>query len=171
MITVSKIENDCKPCKKRNTVSHGKKHAGLLTTILLILLPKCPFCLMAYSSTLILCGKAGGVSELTHSSSTTIFITAFFCFTVLLSIILNYRDARTRYSFLLAAAGCFLIMYSVSVGGGLPFYYSGVILVFVGVWLNASLLYVIRKITGRKIKIAEEFKTEELEHGLNSKHR
>ncbi len=150
MLTVSKIETDCKPCKKRKTVSAGKKQFGLLTTILLILLPKCPFCLMAFSSTLILCGKAGAVSEMAHSSSTTIFITSFFCLSVLLSIILNYRDVRTRYAWLLAAAGCLLIMYSVCVGGGTPLYYSGVMIVFIGVWLNASLLYIIGKITGRR---------------------
>lgn len=158
MITVSKIENDCQPCKRRNAVSTGRKHAGLLTTILLIVLPKCPFCLMAFSSTIILCGKAGGASGLTHSSSTTIFITAFFCCAVLLNIIFNYRDKRTMYSFLLAAAGCFFIMYSVCAGGGLPLYYSGVTLVFFGVWLNASLLYIVRKIRGNRREISEDLK-------------
>ena len=157
MITVSKIKNDCEPCKKGKAVSGGRKHAGLLTTILLIVLPKCPFCLLAFSSTIILCGKAGGASELTHSSSTTILITAFFCFTALLSIILNYRDKRTIYSFMLAAAGCSLIMYSVCAGGGLPLYYSGVVLVFIGVWLNASLLYIVKKISGKRKLFSKEF--------------
>ena len=151
MPTASKIEDDCKPCGKRKTVTEAKKPVGLLATILLVLVPKCPFCLMAYSSTLILCGKAGGVSaDMLHASSNTIFITSFFCFVVLLSIILNYRDARTGYALLLAAAGCFFIIYSVCAGGGLPLYYSGVFLVFVGVWLNASLLYVINKIAGKR---------------------
>jgi CDP-diglyceride synthetase len=151
MITVSKIENDCKPCKKRKIKPEGKKQFGLLTTILLVLLPKCPFCLMAFSSTIMLCSEAGVVVKSAHSTSAaTILITSFFCLLVLLSIILNYRDARTKYALLFAAAGCFLIMYSVRVGGGLPLYYSGVILVFIGVWLNASLLYIIGKITGRR---------------------
>ncbi len=149
MITVSKIKDDCKPCKKKKIVSNGKKPIGLLTTIFLVLLPKCPFCLMAFSSTVILCGKAGGISESTHSSATTILVTSFFCFLVLISILLNYRDARTKYALLFAATGCLLVMYSVCMGGGLPLYYSGVVLLFTGVWLNASLLYVIRKITGR----------------------
>ncbi|MGZ8559680.1 MAG: hypothetical protein ACXWWC_15160 [Chitinophagaceae bacterium] len=152
MLTGSKIVNDCKPCKKRKAVSENKKPVGLLTTLFLILLPKCPFCLMAFTSTFILCGKAGGVSEMTDTSSsaTTIFITSFFCVSVLLSILLNYRDIRTKYALLIAATGCLLILFSVSVGGGLPLYYAGVLLVFFGVWLNASLLYIIRKITGRR---------------------
>ena len=152
MLTVSKIETNCKPCRKRKAVSENKKPVGLLTTILLVLLPKCPFCLMAFSSTVILCGEAGTLSELSHSSSSaaTIFITSFFCVSVLLSIFFNYRDIRTRYALLLAAAGCILIMYSICVGGGLPLYYAGVVLVFIGVWLNASLLYIIRKIMDRR---------------------
>ena len=121
----------------------------MLTTIFLVLLPKCPFCLMAFSSTVILCGKAGGVSELTHTSVTTIFVTSFFCFLVLISILLNYRDVRTKYAFLLVATGCLLIMYSACIGGGLPFYYFGVILLFTGVWLNAGLLNIIEKLPGR----------------------
>ena len=149
MITVSKIEDDCKPCKKKRIVSGEKKRLGLLTTLLLVLLPKCPFCLMAFSSTVILCGKAGAMSELTHTSPATIFITSFFCFLVLISILFNYRDARTKYALLLVATGCLFVICSVCIGGGLPLYYSGVILLFVGVWLNASLLFVISKITGR----------------------
>ena len=155
MITDSKIENDCKPCKRRNAVAAGKNHAGLLTTIFLVLLPKCPFCLMAFSSTVILCGKAGGVSELTHTSATTTLVTSFFCFLVLISILFNYRDARSKYALLLVATGCLLVMYSVCIGGGLPLYYSGVFLLFIGVWLNASLLYIARKITGR-LKISKD---------------
>jgi hypothetical protein len=150
MISVSEIKDDCKPCKKEKKVSERKKQAGILSTFLLIVLPKCPFCVMAYSGTLILCGKTGIVPEVTPSSSTTIFVTLFFCLLVLLSIFFNYRDARTRWALLLAAAGSAMIMYSVAAGGGLPLYYSGVTLVFIGVWLNASLLYVISKITGRQ---------------------
>jgi CDP-diglyceride synthetase len=161
MINASEIESDCKPCKKRKIVSGEKKQFGLLTTILLVLLPKCPFCLMAFSSTLILCGKAGSVSEMTHTSSApTILITSFFCFTALLSILFNYRDTRTKYALLLAAAGCFLIMYSVCVGGGLPLYYWGVIIVFIGGWLNASLLYIVKKIMGKPRIIFKEVKLE-----------
>jgi amino acid transporter len=151
MLTASKIEDECRSCKKRKLVFEEKKPVGLLATILLVLLPKCPFCLMAYSSTFILCGKGeSATAETMHVSYNTVFIISFFCFAVLLSVILNYRDARTKYALVLAAAGCFFIIYSVCVGGGLPLYYSGVFLVAIGVWLNGSLLYVISKIAGKR---------------------
>ena len=149
MFTVSKIADDCKPCKKKKIVSGDRKRLGLFTTLLLVLLPKCPFCLLAFSSTVMLCGKAGGVYELTHNSSTTILVTAFFCFLVLISILFNYRDARTKYAFLVVTIGSLLVMYSVAIGGGLLLYYFGVAMLFIGVWLNASLLYVIRRTRSR----------------------
>jgi hypothetical protein len=147
----AKSNDDCKPCKKGKPVSARKKPAGLLSTILLIVLPKCPFCVMAFSSTFILCGKAGGVSEQTHSylSPATIFITSILCLLVLLSIAFNYRDTRTKYAFILALAGSLLVLYSVYVGGGKSVYYSGTLLIFIGVWLNASLLYILDKLRSR----------------------
>jgi len=151
MINFSKAKVDCEPCQKGKLVSGRKKPSGLLTTILLILLPKCPFCVMAYSSTFILCGKAGVISEQTHSfaSPATIFITSILCLIVLLGIALNYRDTRTRYALILAVAGCLLIMYSVCVDGEESVYFSGVFLIFIGVWLNASLLYILNKLRRR----------------------
>ena len=65
--------------KKRKRSLKERNRRGILSTFLLIVLPKCPFCVMAYSGTLILCGKTGIVSaEVTPSSSTTIFVTLFF---------------------------------------------------------------------------------------------
>ena len=157
MITISKKDDDCRPCKKGKKGSEKEKQVGILTTALLVLLPKCPFCVMAFSSTIILCGTAGGVTEQTHSylSTAIIVISSFLCLSVLLSIAFNYRDARTKYALILAVVGCFLVIYSVCIGGGKSVYFSGLFLIFIGVWLNASLLYIIGKITGRR-KIIQE---------------
>lgn len=151
MTTDAKANDDCRPCQNRKQVSEGKKPAGLLSTILLLVLPKCPFCIMAFSSTFILCGKAGDVSEQTHSfiSTSAILITSILCLIVLLSIAFNYRDTRTKYAFILALAGSLLLLCSVCVGGGKSVYYSGAFLIFIGVWLNASLLYVLHKLRSR----------------------
>lgn len=151
MTTDAKANDDCRPCQNRKQVSERKKPAGLLSTILLIVLPKCPFCVMAFSSTFILCGKGGDVSEQTHSfiSTSTIFITSILCLIVLLSIAFNYRDSRTKYAFILALAGSLFVLYSVCADGGKSVYYSGAFLIFIGVWLNASLLYVLHKLRSR----------------------
>ncbi len=139
--------NNCKPCKRKRTTIIRKENAGLFNGILLALIPKCPFCFMAYSSTAMLCGKSGAmISKQSFTSSASILITALFCLIALACIIFNYRDTRTKYAIALAASGSVLVIISVTVTGGLPLYYGGVFLVFIGVWLNASLLYFVKKI-------------------------
>ena len=147
MINSFEKNNDCKPCKRKKPAFIPKGNAGLFTGILLALIPKCPFCFMAYSSTMMLCGKSGTlISKHSFTSSISILLTALFCLIALVCIIFNYRDARTKYAIAFAAAGSVLVIISVTVTGGLPLYYVGVFLVFICVWLNASLLYFMKKI-------------------------
>lgn len=147
MISDPEINNNCKPCKRKQLTAGTKKNAGLFTGILLALLPKCPFCFVAFSSTMMLCGEGGTLaSQRTFTSSATILFTVLFCLVALICIILNYRDARTKYAVALAVLGTTFIVLSVTVIGGLPLYYSGVAFVFIAVWLNASLLYLLHKV-------------------------
>ena len=146
MITVSTSSDACKPCGKKENRSAGKRHIGLFSGILLALLPKCPFCFVAFSGTLILCGNGGGISTHTFSSAHMLAITISICFLTLISVLLNFRGVRTRYAILLVVLGSAMTIFSVTTGGGLPLYYLGVIVIFVGVWLNASLLFFVRKL-------------------------
>lgn len=138
-----------KQCTASNefTFTRTKKKLGFTAGLLLALLPKCPFCVMAFTSTFVLCGEAGTfTTEHTYTSSTTLFLTLFFCGIALLGIVFNYRGNRTKYAMLLALAGSFCILLSVTRGGSLALYYSGVFFVFAGVWLNGSLLFFVTKI-------------------------
>ncbi len=73
---------------------------------------------------------------------------------------LNYRDTRTKYALALAVLGTAFIILSVTITGGLLLYYSGVAFVFIAVWLNASLLYVLHIVKNSFSKRASRsFKT------------
>ncbi len=146
MLGIPTTKNNCDPCSKKRISIHGKKYIGLLTGILLALLPKCPFCFVAFSSTLILCGNAGGMATRTFSSPATLGFSIGFCLLTLISIILNYRDARTKYAIFLVVSGSCMVILSVTTGGGYAMYYGGILVIFTGVWLNASLLFFIQKI-------------------------
>lgn len=139
--------NDCKPCKRMPKNTATKKAFSWIPGILLVILPKCPFCFMAFSSTMLLCGEGVSmVSERVHHSDLTILLSGLFCAIALVGIILVRRDIRTFYAFMLAATGAVMVMTSVAWSGGLPLYYAGTSLIFLGVWLNSSLLYVLKKI-------------------------
>lgn len=151
MMKASYNDNDCKPCKKVKATKKSNGKWGTLSTILLVLLPKCPFCFVAYTSTVVLCGNGVSASSgHTFSSQVTLLIAVVFCCAAIAGILLNYRDKRTWYALLLATAGTLMIVYSVAVSGGMFLYYAGVAIVFAGVWLNGSLLYIAGKISDRK---------------------
>lgn len=135
-------------CKKRSHSSWFSNTSLPIITLLLALLPKCPFCMLAYSSTIVLCTK-------THTenvnSPMTILFTAFFCGLILLSIILNNRGLRTYYSFLISIFGISLMFYSVIIDGGQILYYLGLFIMFCGIWANGSLMWLLNRLKNKSI--------------------
>jgi len=130
----------CAPCKGAKIKAPSKQKAGLLMGIFLAVLPKCPLCIMAYSSTMVLCSGQTVSFGPAHVSPLTIWITAAIGLITLVCILLNFRDKRTIYAFWLAFTGMALVLYSVTTGLEPWLYYSGVVVVFLGIWLNGSLL-------------------------------
>jgi hypothetical protein len=139
------MNTDCNSCDTPSPEVPQRGY-GLMTGLLLALLPKCPFCIMAFTGTALLCGE-GSVIEIsnTHNSLLTIVITGVLCLLTFIGIALNKRGSRTLYALALAASGIALIMFSVIRSGGQPLYYSGISLVFFGVWLNGSFLWFVKK--------------------------
>jgi cation transporter-like permease len=141
------------PCEKKYCANSNefpkpreKKKFSFLAGLLLALLPKCPFCIMAFTSTAILCGKGTLIeSQSTHQSLLTISLSAVCCLIIIASIGMNFRGTRTKYALCFASLGIVLILYSVISGGGQALYYLGVSVVFVAVWLNGSLIWLLRK--------------------------
>jgi hypothetical protein len=148
----------CAPCKNSSKKVLFQKQTGVVAGILLALLPKCPFCYMAFSGTLMLCGNGSGMFTRTFSSLPTQIFSVTFCLLILLFIILNFRDKRTLYAIALAVVGSAMVIYSTTIAGGLMLYYSGVVMIFFSVWLNASLLYFTNRIT----KLCTDLRKEKL---------
>jgi hypothetical protein len=157
-IHMAEKKNDCKPCDSRKKMLFPKDTMTWFPGFLLVALPKCPFCFMAFSSTMLLCGEGTTmVSERVHQSSPTIWLSALFCAAALAGILLVRRDIRTFYAFLLAVTGSVMVMTSVLKAGGMPLYYAGTVVIFFGVWLNSSLISVLKKAgilpAGRLIRV------------------
>lgn len=126
-------------CQVKKTIIRSRPY-GLFSGLFLLLIPKCPFCFLAFSSALLVCGDQG----IEHSSrffysDITLILTAVFSLAALFSILLNYRRGRGHYALFLAGLGNIAIFLSVTMGGGLTLYYSGTILVLSGVILNSGL--------------------------------
>jgi hypothetical protein len=124
-----------------------KKKYGLFAGLLLVILPKCPFCIMAYSGTVMLCGKDTLIeNQQFHNSPLSIILALLFCSLIVPGLLLNFRGTRTKFALALAGSGIFLILNSVIRNGGQELYYLGVSIVFIAIWLNGNLVSVLRKL-------------------------
>ena len=147
-------------CSKKENKSYlfSKKSSFFLSSIVLALLPKCPFCIMAYSSTALLCSAKNGISESTqtNSSSLTILITLFFCLTTFLSIYLIKRKSKEKSDLFFTLVGISIIMYSVSYSGGSYLYYLGIAFVFYSIWGKTNFYQFINRINRKKGNLKNE---------------
>lgn len=130
--------NDCTPCKSGSgTRLQQKKGMGLIAGLVLAVLPKCPFCVLAFSSTMVLCGKGGVTSSSeVHHSTTTLLISIFFCLLTIASLFLGFNGRRSWYAIGLAVAGSLCILYSVLYSGGQLLYYTGLLIMLTGIAFN-----------------------------------
>lgn len=114
----------------------------MLTGILIALLPKCPFCILAYTSSVAVCGGAG---MLEHAPVWTSYISIGLAALTMSFIGLRYRGTRTLYGLALAFMGGVMITYAELFSGSLSWYQTGAALLLLGVWVNGSFLFFWRK--------------------------
>ena len=140
------MNTNCHSCAPTSP-EPAKESYGVMTGLMLALLPKCPFCIMAFTGTAMLCGE-GTVVEIssTQNSLATILITAVLCFLTFIGIALNKRGNRTLYAIAIALTGMAMVMFSVIKSGGQPLYYAGIVVMFLGVWMNGSFVWFAKKL-------------------------
>ena len=148
---------DCS-CTNKKTIKYNKnKGYPFLLTIIIAILPKCPFCMLAYSSAITMCS---GATIYQHKAGAFSYISITLAVIVLASILLNSRDIRTWIAFGLALYGTGLGAWSEWYTGQLSTYMIGSSLLLLGALLNGNLLHFVQKWydrkLSRKVKIEEK---------------
>ena len=139
------MNTNCNTCTVGDT--KPKSRLGVIPFLLLVILPKCPFCIMAFTSTAMLCGEGINMEvSKTYNSELTILITALLGLITLFTILMSRKGKRTWYAVVLTVFGIGIILFSVIMYGGQPLYYTGILFVFFGVWLNGSLPWLVRSV-------------------------
>jgi len=123
---------------------HTKQRSTLpfLGGVLLVILPKCPFCILAYSSAITLCS---GSKMYMHSPGWTSWISIALAALTFLMVAINFRGNRTWVALAMIFTGSLLIIRTELYTGELTDYYIGASVLFFGVWVNASFYYFYRK--------------------------
>ena len=108
----------------------------------LVVLPKCPFCIIAYSGALGVCGSSAiGTSVPTWG----LLLVGAFLLMVFVSFQLNFKGWKTFIaSILLAIGGATMLSFLLFQLPVLTYYISTVVILF-AVWLNGSFLHFFHK--------------------------
>jgi hypothetical protein len=134
-------------CKTHNKVRIKNPHYPFFSSLLVALLPKCPFCVMAYTSAITVC-SAKTITPV-YSPAWTSYIPVSLAVLTLGIVVWNYKGGKTIASCLLMLTGILLIMRSELFSGQLASYYGGCSLLFLGVWVNGNLSYFVKLFTSR----------------------
>ena len=143
------------PCHQKSTPSGSvlPKVFSWFPALAVAILPKCPFCLMAYSGAVSLCS---GNMLFPNAGTWASYLTIGLAVVIFLSIVLNRKGRRTWFALGLVTIGIVFL-----VAGQFYFisqvnYYLGVLFLFFGIWINGSFWHYYQKtralLTLKKLK-------------------
>ena len=130
------------PCPQKQAPSRAQKDYSVFGGIIIALLPKCPYCILAYSSAMTMCG---GAKLSTQGPSWASYLLLGLTALTLLFILLNYKGRRTIAAALLVLVGSALILLSEFFTFDAQHYYLGSALMLIGIWVNGSFAFFLRK--------------------------
>lgn len=111
--------------------------------ILIALLPKCPFCIMAYSGAVTLCS---GTSLYPNSGSTAVYLSLGIAIFIMGTIYLNNKGRRTMISLAICSVAIALLLLSQLVLMDNVIYTMASLILLFGIWYNGSFFYFYNKI-------------------------
>lgn len=120
--------------------------ASWLPGLLVAILPKCPFCIMAYSGAFTLCS---GTTMYPNAGGLSAYIALGLAVLVLISILVNYKGKKTLVALTLSAVAILLIISSQFYFISSIQYYIGTCLLLFGIWYNGSFSHFYKKYKGR----------------------
>lgn len=115
-----------------------KESASVFSIILVALVPKCPVCVLSYSSAIAMCGSSGVTGPVADWSLTLSVIMA--CTTLFL-VLFNYKGKRTLWAAGLILIGSMFMLLAKLHTGWILDYYIGTLFLLLGVWVNGSFRY------------------------------
>ncbi len=124
---------------------------SLLSTLFIAIIPKCSFCIMAYSSAIAMCGGSDLYMEENNLAS---YIPLVLSVVVLILIAARPKGFKTTIALGIAILGSFLILGVHQTWITPEFYYAGNFLIFMGVWVNGSFFNFIKKLKDIRFKIS-----------------
>ena len=158
------MESRCRSgCKTKTTLFNKRNIYSFLPGIIVVLIPKCPFCILTYTSAITLCSSK---SFSAHAPQWTIWISVSLSLLTLLITLYNYKGSRTLLAAFLILLGTTFIIYAELFISMMSIYYWGCSILILGVWVNGSLPSLIRSMFSKQKHFMNSHKSI-LTHSLN----
>ena len=133
-------------CNSRSCLHTKSEKKGSMLSIwswlFIALLPKCPLCLLSYSTAIGLCG---GKTLFQENVGWTSYIPIMLAALVIGSFIYNYKGKKTLTAIGIALSACLIILYGEYFSKSMTTYYWGVFALFFACWVNGSFSFFIKK--------------------------
>ncbi len=129
-------------CPTRKKQKRNAKSLSVFSWLLIVILPKCPFCVLTFSSAITLCS---GAKIYQHAASWASFISIGLAAITLALLAWNYKGRRTLGAAALVLLGSYFIISSELWTGELAEYYWGAFFLLLGVWVNGSFYFFFRQ--------------------------
>ena len=139
------MNKSCNRCTS-HTRFKTRSQVPFISSLLIIIIPKCPFCIMAYSSAITMCG---GKSIYMAQNNWISHIPLLLSILILYLLIRNYKDQRTIFAILFAVMGFVLLMLVHRYILISDFYNLGAVFLIFSIWLNGSLLSFVSNLSTR----------------------
>lgn len=139
------MARSCTKCTTKDEVP-VVQGSSFLSTFLIIIIPKCPFCVLAFSSAISVCG--GEMVYMNSNNWASYIPMALSAFTIAM-VLLNKNGKRTTASILVAFIGTAMIVGAIELILDSAYYTLGSVLLIMAVWLNGSFLSLISFLKNR----------------------
>ncbi|MDH4296862.1 MAG: hypothetical protein OEV74_11315 [Cyclobacteriaceae bacterium] len=137
----------CK-CPSERNAKVKNSHASLVSALLIALIPKCPFCILAYSTAITVCSA----KAMPHIPGWTSYVSISLAMITLFIVLYNYKGTRTLIACATILLGAALISHSELYSGNIAEYYTGSVALFTGIWANGSFLFIVRMFRSKILK-------------------
>ncbi len=111
--------------------------------LIIALLPKCPLCLLSYSTAISLCS---GKTLFQDTVGWTSYIPIFLALVLIGTFIYNFKGRKTLKAILIAVLGCVIILFGEYFSKSIATYYYGTAVLLFACWVNGSFSFFMKKI-------------------------
>ena len=148
----------CK-CPSERKVKIKNSPLPFFSLLLIAILPKCPFCMLAYSTAITVCST----KAIAHTTGWASYVSISLVLITLIIVLYNFKGKRTLTAASLILLGTIFISYSELLSGSVTHYYIGSVALLIGVWANGSFLFFAKLLKAKFLKPASKV----IAHGQN----